>query len=89
MRQASLPRRHEGASSGIAGSKRRLPLAHLGSIASGSATYAYDTRGRMVQSGNTAYHYDNWGKLIAESSPAGVVRRELIYLGDIPVGVVQ
>ena len=37
----------------------------------------------MVQSGDTAYHYDTWGKLIAESSPAGVVRRELIYLGDV------
>ena len=40
-------------------------------------------------SGDTVYHYDTWGKLVAESSAAGAVRRELIYLGDIPVGVVQ
>jgi YD repeat-containing protein len=35
------------------------------------------------------YTYDTWGKLIAENDPAGTVKRELIYLGDIPVGVVQ
>ena len=77
-------------------------------------TFAYDTRGRMVQatnasslvttyqvnalgqrirktngSGDTVFTYDTWGKLIAESDPAGAVKRELIYLGDVPVGVVQ
>lgn len=76
-------------------------------------TYAYDTRGRMVQAtstmgattyqvnalgqrirktnsqGDTIFTYDTWGKLIAESDPAGAVKRELIYLGDVPVGVVQ
>ena len=79
----------------------------------GLNTYAYDTRGRMVQAvsgvGATAYqvnalgqrvrktnsltdtvfHYDTRGKLIAETDPAGALKRELIYLGDIPVGVVQ
>jgi len=81
--------------------------------ADGNNTYAYDTRGRMVQAtsslGTTAYqvnalgqrvrktnslgdivfHYDTRGRLIAETDPAGGVKRELIYLGDIPVGVVQ
>jgi YD repeat-containing protein len=82
--------------------------------ADGVNSYAYDTRGRMVQSTNAAstvtsyqvnalgqrirktntgddrvFTYDTWGKLISESDPGGVVKRELIYLGDIPVGVVQ
>jgi|SRR5882724_2549762 len=79
----------------------------------GLNTYAYDTRGRMVQAtssvGATAYqvnalgqrirktnptddrifHYDTRGRLIAETDPAGAVRRELFYLGDIPVAVFQ
>ena len=38
---------------------------------------------------DTVFHYDTWGKLIAESDPGGSPKRELIYLGDIPVGVVQ
>jgi len=76
-------------------------------------TYAYDTRGRMVQavstlgtttyqvnslgqrvrktnsSGDTVFHYDTWGKLIAESDASGALRKEYLYLGDIPVAVVQ
>ncbi len=79
----------------------------------GLNTYAYDTRGRMVQAtsaiGATAYqvnalgqrirrtnsqgdrvfHYDTRGRLIAETDPAGALKREYLYLGDIPVGVVQ
>jgi YD repeat-containing protein len=81
--------------------------------ADGNNTYAYDTRGRMVQAtsslgattyqvnalgqrirktnslGDTVFHYDTRGRLIAETDAAGGVKRELIYLGDIPVGVVQ
>jgi len=79
----------------------------------GVSTYAYDTRGRMVQATSvigptnyqvnalgqrirktnsqtdTVFHYDTTGHLIAETSPAGAFKREYIYLGDIPVGVVQ
>jgi YD repeat-containing protein len=79
----------------------------------GMNTYAYDTRGRMVQAssvigptnyqvnalgqrirktnslGDTVFHYDTAGHLIAETSPGGALKREYIYLGDIPVGVVQ
>jgi YD repeat-containing protein len=79
----------------------------------GVNTYAYDTRGRMVQSigalgttnyqvnalgqrvrktssqVDTVFHYDIGGRLIAETSPAGALKREIIYLGDIPAGVVQ
>ena len=35
------------------------------------------------------YYYDTQGRLIAETDPAGALRREVIYLGDIPVGVVR
>ena len=76
-------------------------------------TYAYDTRGRMVQAvsalgtttyqvnalgqrvrktnsvGDTIFHYDTRGRLIAETDPGGTLKREVIYLGDIPVGAVQ
>jgi YD repeat-containing protein len=82
-------------------------------VADGANTYAYDTRGRMVQAvsaagtttyqvnalgqrvrktnsaADTIFHYDTRGRLIAESDPGGTVKRELIYLGDIPVGAVQ
>ena len=34
-------------------------------------------------------HGDLRLRLIAETDPAGGVKRELIYLGDIPVAVVQ
>jgi YD repeat-containing protein len=81
--------------------------------ADGNNTYAYDTRGRMVQAtsvlgatnykinalgqrvrktntlGDTVFHYDTNGRLIAETDPGGALKRELIYLGDIPVGAVQ
>jgi len=81
--------------------------------ADGNNSYAYDTRGRLVQAvssvgttsyqvnalgqrirktnslGDTVFHYDTRGHLIAETDAAGGVKRELIYLGDIPVGVVQ
>jgi YD repeat-containing protein len=81
--------------------------------ADGKNTYAYDTRGRMVQAtsslgatayqvnalgqrirktnslGDTVFHYDTRGRLIAETDPVGGVKRELIYLGDIPVAAVQ
>jgi len=39
--------------------------------------------------GDTVFHYDVRGYLIAETDPGGATKREIIYLGDIPVGVVQ
>ena len=81
--------------------------------ADGLNTYAYDTRGRMVQAtssigttayqvnalgqrvrktntlGDTVFHYDMRGHLIAETSSGGTTKREIIYLGDLPVSVVQ
>lgn len=38
---------------------------------------------------DTVYHYDTQGRLIAETDPAGNHKREVIYLGDGPVGVVR
>jgi YD repeat-containing protein len=81
--------------------------------ADGKNTYAYDTRGRMVQatsaigtttyqvnaigqrvrktnnSTDTVFHYDTRGHLIAETDPVGTLKREIIYLGDMPVEVIQ
>jgi YD repeat-containing protein len=37
----------------------------------------------------TIFHYDLGGKLISETTTAGSPKREIIYLGEIPVGVVQ
>ena len=38
----------------------------------------------------TAAFVVTWkGRLIAESDPGGTVKREIFYLGDIPVGVFQ
>ena len=47
-----------------------------------------------LTSGGTTYEllqtsYDAQGRLIAESSAAGVIQKEYIYLGDIPVAVLQ
>jgi YD repeat-containing protein len=59
----------------------------------GTTSYQVNALGQRVRktntSGDTVFHYDTRGRLIAESDPGGAVRREYIYLGDIPVGVVQ
>jgi YD repeat-containing protein len=59
----------------------------------GATTYQVNALGQRVRktnsSGDRLFHYDLRGRLIAETDPGGVMKRELIYLGDIPVGVVQ
>ena len=35
------------------------------------------------------YLYDMRGRLIAETDPGGMVKREYLYLNDIPLAVVQ
>jgi YD repeat-containing protein len=59
----------------------------------GTTTYQINALGQRVRKTNTfgdrVFHYDIGGRLIAETDPAGGLKRELIYLGDIPVGVVQ
>jgi hypothetical protein len=39
--------------------------------------------------GDIVYHYDAQGRLIAESSPSGEIQKEYVYLGDIPVAILQ
>jgi len=59
----------------------------------GATTYKLNALGQRIRKtnslGDTVFHYDTQGKLIAETTPAGVRKREILYLGDIPVGVVQ
>jgi YD repeat-containing protein len=59
----------------------------------GTTTYQVNALGQRVRKanslGDTVFHYDSGGRLIAETTPAGVRKREIFYLGDIPVGVVQ
>jgi YD repeat-containing protein len=60
----------------------------------GTTDYQVNALGQRIRKSNsstdTIFHYDTRGKLIAESDPGGgFYKRELIYLGDIPVGVAQ
>jgi YD repeat-containing protein len=59
----------------------------------GTTTYQVNALGQRIRKtnslGDRVFHYDTRGKLIAESDSGGAVKRELLYLGDIPVGVVQ
>ena len=59
----------------------------------GTTTYQVNALGQRIRKtnslGDTVFHYDTRGHLIAETDPGGGLKRELIYLGDIPVGVVQ
>jgi YD repeat-containing protein len=59
----------------------------------GTTTYQVNALGQRVRKtnslGDSVFHYDSRGHLIAETGAGGALRRELIYLGDIPVGVVQ
>lgn len=59
----------------------------------GASSYLVNSLGQRVRKtnpqGDTVYHYDAQGRLIAESSPAGAVQKEYLYLGDLPVAVIQ
>ncbi len=59
----------------------------------GTADFQVNALGQRVRKssslGETIFHYDTRGHLIAETDPAGALKREIFYLGDIPVGVVQ
>jgi YD repeat-containing protein len=59
----------------------------------GATAYQVNALGQRIRKtnslGDTVFHYDTRGRLIAETDPAGALKRELIYLGDIPVAVVQ
>jgi YD repeat-containing protein len=59
----------------------------------GATNYQINALGQRIRKtntqGDTVFHYDTVGRLIAETSPAGTLKREILYLGEIPVGVVQ
>jgi hypothetical protein len=59
----------------------------------GITNYQVNALGERIRKtnslGDKIFHYDGQGRLIAETDPAGNLSRELIYLGDIPVGIVQ
>ena len=58
----------------------------------GATNYKLNALGQRVRKtntlGDTVFHYDSGGRLIAETTPAGALKREYYYLGDIPVAVV-
>ena len=55
----------------------------------GTADFQVNALGQRVRKssslGDTVFHYDTRGHLIAETDPAGALKREIFYLGDIPV----
>ncbi len=59
----------------------------------GTTFYQVNALGQRIRKanslGDTLFHYDTRGRLIAETDASGVLKRELIYLGDIPVAVWQ
>ena len=59
----------------------------------GATTYQVNALGQRVRKTNnstdTVFHYDLHGHLIAETDPGGTVKREIFYLGDMPVAVFQ
>lgn len=59
----------------------------------GATSYQVNALGQRIRKTNTAgdtvFHYDTRGCLIAETDPGGTLKRELIYLGDMPVAVYQ
>ncbi|MGH7732582.1 MAG: hypothetical protein ACREU5_08020 [Burkholderiales bacterium] len=63
------------------------------STAQGTTSYQINALGQRIRKTNSTddrvFLYDTRGHLIAESDPGGGVKREIVYVGDIPVGVVQ
>ncbi len=59
----------------------------------GTTTYQVNALGQRIRKtnslGDTVFHYDTQGRLIAETEAGGALKRELVYLGDIPVGALQ
>jgi RHS repeat protein len=59
----------------------------------GTTSYQVNALGQRIRKTNTrddrVFHYDTRGRLIAETAPGGAVLREVLYLGDIPLAVIQ
>jgi RHS repeat-associated protein len=58
----------------------------------GSSAYQVNALEQRVRKtnvlGDSVFHYDTQGRLIAETDAAGALRREVLYLGDMPVAAV-
>jgi YD repeat-containing protein len=61
--------------------------------AAGTTNYQINGLGERIakQTGSTTtlFDYDRWGHVIAESNGTGVVSREYVWLGDMPVAILQ
>jgi YD repeat-containing protein len=60
---------------------------------SGTTAYQVNALGQRIRKTNSLedrmFLYDMRGRLIAETSPAGAILREYLYLNDIPIAVIQ
>jgi YD repeat-containing protein len=61
--------------------------------AQGATDYKVNSLGQRIRKTgpqtDTVFHYDSQGKLIAESTASGAIQKEYIYLGDMPVAILQ
>jgi YD repeat-containing protein len=61
--------------------------------AAGTTQYRVNALGQRVRKTNATedvlYSYDRDGRLLAESTPAGQIQREYVYLYDTLIGVVR
>jgi len=61
--------------------------------AGGVSQYQVNALGQRVKKSaagiDTVFHYDSAGRLIGESDALGNVKREFIYLNDIPLAVIN
>jgi YD repeat-containing protein len=59
----------------------------------GTTTYQVNALGQRIRKTNSTddrvFLYDTRGRLIAETSPGGALKREVLYLNDIPLAVIQ
>ncbi len=59
----------------------------------GATAYQVNALGQRIRKTNTTedrvYVYDTRGRLIAETDPGGTLKREYLYLNDIPIAVIQ
>jgi YD repeat-containing protein len=59
----------------------------------GTTTYQVNALGQRIRKTNSSedrvFLYDTKGHVVAETDPGGGLKREYLYLGDIPIAVVQ
>ena len=59
----------------------------------GTTIHQVNALGQRIPKTNTTedrvYLYDTRGRLVAETDPGGGLKREYLYLNDIPIAVIQ